>query len=119
MSAVQVAHAIIGVRCNYCSKFYPAWRTHKLTDAQTICDYCLEWHNNALAVLAGGVPKGCQACETPWEVLSDSTPGGSVRMYVLPKDGILQLLCAGCVKPYTMTRADLFKGTAFGADLRI
>jgi len=37
-------------------------------------------------------------------------------MYVVPKDGIYQLLCACCVRPYVGKRADLYAGTRFGKE---
>jgi len=87
---------------------------HQLTEAQTICDYCVEWHNHAIEFLAGAAPKGCSACGATWQFLRDSAPGVEVRLYVVPRDGIYQLLCGPCVRPYTAQRADLFRGTAYG-----
>jgi hypothetical protein len=116
MTAPAVPH-VLGVRCHFCSKFRPAWRVHQLTAAQTICDYCLDWHNAAIAMLAGACPRGCQGCGASWEKLRDSTPGVEVRLYVVPRDGIYQLLCGACVRPYVHARADLFRGTAFGNEL--
>jgi hypothetical protein len=114
MSAAAIAFP---VRCHYCSHFRPAWRVHQLSGAaQTICDYCFEWHNKAIEFLAGRAMPGCQKCGATWEFLRDSTPGVEVRMYVVPRDGIYQLLCAGCIRPYVEKRADLYRGTAFGAD---
>jgi hypothetical protein len=101
-------------RCNYCSKTRPRFRLHRLTQAQSICDYCMEWHQNAIEVLGGGVPRGCQVCDRSWDFLRDSTLGEQVRMYVVVKDGIYQVLCPECVKSYLPKRADLFKGTPFG-----
>jgi hypothetical protein len=108
----------VAVRCHYCSKQLPAWRTHLMSGgAQRICDYCLEWHNTAIEFLAGGAIPGCQGCGATFEFLRDSTLGEEVRMYVVPKDGIYQVLCATCVRGYLPKRADLYKGTAFGTDV--
>jgi len=113
----QNVPGVVPVKCHYCSKTRPAWRTHKLTDAQTICDYCLDWHNKAIDFLGGKGMPGCQACGASWDFLRDSAIGvESVRMYVVPKDGIYQLLCATCVRPYVSKRADLYGGTRFGAE---
>jgi len=35
-------------------------------------------------------------------------------MYVVPKDGIYQMLCSACSRPYVSKRADLYRGTEFG-----
>lgn len=111
---------LIKVRCHYCSKGLPAWRTHQLTEAQRICDYCLEWHGKAIELLAGRALPGCQVCRATPEFLRDSTPGVEVRMYVVPKDGIYQVLCHTCYRSYAVQRADLYHGTLFGTtDLKL
>lgn len=105
---------VIAVKCHYCSRQLPAWRTHQITAAQRICDDCLEWHNKAIALLAGGPIPGCQCCGATWELQRDREISVEVRMYVVPKDGIYQVLCALCVRPYVSARGDLYRGTAFG-----
>lgn len=105
---------LTAVRCHFCSKQRPRFRVHTLTNAQTICDHCLEWHQHAIEFLAGGTIPGCQECERTFEFLRDSTPGVEIRMYVVPKDGIYQVLCQACIQPYLPKRADLFRGTEFG-----
>ena len=107
---------VIKVRCHYCSRELPAFRTHQLRAAQRICDDCLDWHNKAIEFMAGHPPPGCQDCGMTWEFLRDSHLGVEIRMYVVPRDGIYQILCATCVQRYLPKRADLYKGTAFGAN---
>lgn len=107
----------VGIRCSYCSKQRPEFRVHRMASGQVICDDCLEWHQHALEFLGGGMPRGCQECGVSWEFLRDSTPGDEVRMYVVPKDGILQVLCAECVRAYVPKRADLYMGTKFGSEV--
>jgi hypothetical protein len=102
--------------CNWCSRHRPKFRIHKLASNQIICDYCLDWHNHALEFLGGAPPRGCQACGKSWELLKAITPGDRVRMYVVPKDNFLALLCRECVKPYLPKQKQLFKGTQFGAE---
>jgi hypothetical protein len=89
---------------------------HQLAEAQRICDYCLDWHNKAIEFIAGGAIPGCQVCGASFEFLRDSTPGVEVRMYVVPKDGIYQVLCQTCIQPYVLQRADLYGGTRFGTN---
>jgi hypothetical protein len=108
---------LVAVRCSFCSKERPAHRVHHLTNGQIICDYCMEWHRNAMDVLSGGVPRGCQECGATWEFLRDSTLGVEVRMYVVPKDGIYQLLCSLCVAKYLQKVPHLNKGTRFGCEV--
>lgn len=106
---------VLSVKCNFCSKFRPEFRVHHLPKAQTICDYCLDWHMKALQVLGGQTGHGCQGCNTSWEVIRDRDPQGQ-RLWVVPKDGIYQLLCKHCLTPYLPKRADLYTGTQFGRE---
>lgn len=112
---------VIAVRCHYCSKERPAWRVHRLAhNAQIICDYCLEWHNKAIEFLAGRAMPGCQVCGASWEFLRDAAVGSvEVRMYVVPKDGIYQVVCSTCFRPYVAKREDLYGGTPFGVALNL
>lgn len=107
------------LRCHYCSKQRSPFRVHQTQNAQTICDYCLEWHNKALDLLAGRAMPGCQACGASWEKLRDSCPGVEMKLYVVPREGIYQVLCAPCLKPYVSKRADLYRNTPFGASLNL
>jgi hypothetical protein len=107
---------IEAIVCNWCTKARPRFRVHRLQSNQVICDYCLDWQQHALDVLGGAPPRGCQGCCKTWAMLSAMTPGDQVRMYVVPKDGIYQLLCAACIKPYLPKTPQLYKGTKFGTD---
>jgi hypothetical protein len=108
---------VLPVKCHYCSHARPLWRVHRLPgDGQYICDYCVEWHLKAIEFLAGNAMPGCQCCGASWEFLHASTLGVEVRMYVVPRDGIYQILCATCIGPYVSRRVDLYGGTAFGAE---
>ena len=118
MSAHAKVPHVLTVRCHWCQKERPEWRVHRLVSHQVLCDYCLEWHIQAQEFLAGHAPAGCQVCERSWEALKLATPGEQIRMYVVPKDGLLQLLCASCVRPYVDKRTELFKGTQFGKELK-
>ena len=113
---VSIVRNVLKVRCNYCSKELPVHRVHQLKRAQIICDNCLDWHNKAMEFLAGGCIPGCQQCERSWNVLRDSTPGVEVKLYVVPKDGVYQVLCRSCVGVYLPKRTDLYRGTEFGAN---
>jgi hypothetical protein len=109
---------LMRVRCHFCSRQKREWEVHQLGDAarstQVICADCLEWHQTALEFLAGRAKPGCQCCMATWDFLRDRSPGVEIRFYVVPRDGILQLLCDSCIGPYTAKRADLYRGTAFG-----
>lgn len=110
---------LIGERCNFCSKPRPEFRFHRLTTGQIICDYCLEWHMHALEFLGGAPPRGCQECGVTFEALRAASPDVeiAIRMFVIPKDGIYQLLCQACAAPYVQKRNDLYRGTRFGKEV--
>jgi hypothetical protein len=103
--------------CNWCSRTRPRSRVHALQSGQSICDYCLDWHFHAMDFLGGAVPRGCQGCNSPWDALQARTPGDAVRMYVVPKDGINQMLCHSCTLAYAAKRPDLYKNTKFWTEL--
>ena len=112
---------LVTIQCHWCSKFRPEFRVHKLASNQVICDYCLAWHMHALEVLGGAVPEGCQECGSTLREMRDADPLLiAARFYVVPKDGIHQVLCAACKDVYTAKRADLYRGTQFGRqDLKL
>ena len=110
---------LIQARCSFCSKERPEWRVHRIASGQVICDYCLDQHFQALDFLAGAMPRACHECGRSWQAIRDSSPAVeiAVGMYVVPKDGILQVLCAACKDAYVALRSDLYKGTKFGEEL--
>lgn len=115
---------VIAARCHYCSRYLPPSRVHALgpaeNPAQTICDDCLLWHARAIELMAGqGVPPGCQKCGTTREILAMKAPGIEYKLYVVPKDGVLQVLCGECVVPYVGQRRDLYGKTPFGERMKL
>jgi acetone carboxylase gamma subunit len=113
-NVVRLPH-VLGTKCHWCSKERPQFRVHRLSSGQVICDYCLEWHVKAMEFLGGSVPAGCQECGRTWEQLRCEDPRAlDVRIYVVPKDGILQMLCERCAAPYTAKRKDLYRDTEYG-----
>lgn len=111
---------VLAVRCNWCSKQRPEFRVHRLQSNQVICDYCLEWHGHALEVMGGAVPVGCQECQRPTHELTADPLVLAVRLYVVPRDGIYQLLCGPCKDTHAPKHADLYRGTEYGRqDLKL
>jgi hypothetical protein len=111
MNAVTIT---IAVRCNWCSKQKPEFRVHRLTTGQVICDDCLDWHMHALDVMGGNMPRGCQECGAAWEQVLGAE---QMRVYIVQKDGIYQVLCRACIQSYTPKRGDLYKGTRYGKSI--
>ena len=107
--------AILAVRCHYCSKFRsPSEVLHLGTGGAVMCWTCYEWHAKALRMLQGEPPPGCQVCGVTFAQLKDATPGEDVRMYVVPKDSLYQVLCKTCSDAYIRKRVDLLGDTQFG-----
>jgi hypothetical protein len=84
------------------------------TGGAKICFRCLEWHHNAIRVLAGDPPPGCQECGLTFADLKAFDNAGNLRMYLHVKDGIYQILCTTCSDKYERKRADLFRETVYG-----
>ena len=103
------------MRCHYCSRHRTPHEIINIgTGGAKICWNCYEWHVKALGVLAGHPPPGCQECGVTFTQLKEITPGGNVRMYLHPKDGMYQVLCRRCSDRYTPKRLDLYGDTQFG-----
>jgi hypothetical protein len=110
---------VIAVACNYCSRQRAPFRVHRMTSGQHICDDCLAWHFHALDFLGGATPKGCQECGRTWETMQAESPDAelAIRVFVVAKDGIYQMLCAPCAQAFLPKTPDLYKGTKFGSEV--
>ena len=106
-------------RCNWCSREQPSGDLLHLSSGQAMCLRCHEWHGHALQVLSGAIPRGCQECGLSTDQLAALTSGPATRMFVVPKDGIYQLLCATCKDRYCRKRSDLYRATQFGQEMKL
>jgi hypothetical protein len=110
------------VKCRFCSKWISKHEAVGAPERGFACHKCIEWHFHALDVLGGAVPHGCQECSTSFEYLAalkESQGQHDIRMYVVPKDGIYQLLCTRCKDAYVRKRADHYGDTSFGNALNL
>jgi hypothetical protein len=89
-----------------------------LKSNQVICDVCIDWHVAAMDFLGGAPPRGCQECGITWEKLR-SLPGDRTSIFIVPKDGIYQMLCEECKNAYVVLRPDLYRNTEFGKSLNL
>lgn len=113
--ATVKAPIIIGTRCHYCSKFRPPSEVHTMgSGGALICFRCLEWHRHAMAAFCGQPPPGCQECGLKFADLKEIDGAGNLRMSLVVKDGIYQVLCTPCADSYERKRADLFRNTVYG-----
>jgi hypothetical protein len=115
----MAAAIIMAGRCNWCSRPVSPHDLFNFSTGQAMCQRCHEWHGHALGVLAGEMPRGCQECGLTREQLNAFETGPTTRMYVVMKDGIYQVLCMTCKNVYCAKRADLYRGTEFGARLKL
>ncbi len=107
---------LIAVQCRLCSK--PRNPREFVGDPVVgYCFHCLDWHMQALRVLAGELPTGCQECLATLAQVGERTPGGDIPMRVHVKDGIYQLLCVPCSDKYERKRLDMFGKTPYGQKL--
>jgi hypothetical protein len=118
MMATGTPQVIIGVKCDYCSKFRSPREMIRMSGGVKMCWRCWQWHQVALKVLAGVPPPGCQECGVTFAELKAAT-GGDIRMYVHVKDGIYQILCKTCSDKYVPKRVDLYGHTAFGRSQKL
>lgn len=107
--------SIFKALCRMCGK----WRSmHEFVHSHVTgyCWHCYEWHQHAMAVLAGGVPRGCQECGRSHEELERLGGSADVRYGMHRRDGIYQLLgfACGCSDEYERKRLDMYGGTPYG-----
>jgi hypothetical protein len=101
---------LIGARCKYCGKTRSYGEVRGDQAEGYTCLICLDWHHHALKVLAGETPRGCQVCGVTFEQLSGRS--ATVKMILLIKDGIYQVLCKACEAHYA-PRCGFFRGTLY------
>jgi hypothetical protein len=110
---------VIAATCSFCSKPRPPLSVHRMVSGQTICEDCVNWHVHALDFLGGAPPNGCQECGKTWDAMRAESPAldMAVRVFIVAKDGIYQMLCAQCARAYVPKTPNLYKGTKFGSEV--
>lgn len=109
-----MAQLILTVRCNYCSKHFPASRLIRQFNGVRICHNCYEAHNNAVDLIPGGPMPECQECKKTALDLAVEQNTKTPRMVAQWKDGIYQMLCHQCSDKYEHKRRDLYGETEYG-----
>jgi hypothetical protein len=74
----------------------------------------VSWHLHALEFRNGtAMPRGCQECGVMLaDLIAALAPDEEyARLYVVPKDGILQMLCKPCMEAYLSKRKDIYGPT--------
>jgi hypothetical protein len=106
---------VIKERCRMCGNWrHPREFVHNSVTGY--CWHCYEWHQHAIAVLAGGVPRGCQGCDRKHEELERLGGSADVKYGMHRRDGIYQLLgiACGCSDEYERKRLDMYGSTPYG-----
>lgn len=101
----------VAVHCQYCDKSKSPHRVLMLPGNVRICDNCLEWHGQAMRALAGEPPRGCQKCGITFDQLCAAEGGADIKMRLVAKDGIYQVLCGACVSEYRRKNRNFYCGT--------
>ena len=110
----MTAPAIITERCHYCSRWRSPHEILHLPGRAKMCLRCFEWHCEALKMLSGQPPKGCQECGVSFQALMERAGSGNTPMYLHRKDGVYQVLCRACSDRYERKRLDLYGDTVHG-----
>jgi hypothetical protein len=81
------------------------------------CWHCWEWHQHALAIFEGAMPRACQGCGKSYEELERLSSHGDVRVGFHRCDGIYQVMgvACGCDAAYIRKRQDVYGGQVRGA----
>jgi len=108
---------VISRRCMDCSKQVSPAEIVRIGIAAIVCWNCYEKQKQILEGWAP--PKECALCHTSFEELAAREPSQSVSMFPHWIDGTFGMLCAPCDKAYVLKRADQFRGTPFGAALKL
>lgn len=106
---------IIGVRCQYCSRFRHPQEVIRFGDGIVQCFQCRE--RDVRAIEGFRPPKECGLCRRDFESLAAIERTEHVRMFPHFIDGVYTLLCERCDRDHVMKRRDLYHGTRFGHEL--
>jgi hypothetical protein len=111
---------IIGVRCHYCSKFYPQAEVAEFGPGMVMCFKCQEAHQRALEMASKNEPpQECAMCHTSFDDIAKRTPGDHVPMYMILADGAYVVVCDRCEAAYVQKRKDLLGDTPFGWERKL
>lgn len=114
---------ILGEKCHYCQKFRGPAEVIDWPGGVRICVGCIQRHESALFSLSTGTPpKECSECGKEWEELRHLQPPGDiggVKMACHFENGLYRFLCVTCDHDYTRKRADLYRETQFGQEIKL
>jgi hypothetical protein len=114
--AENVAPAVFRLyaKCPQCGKHCAP---EELAGSQPRCYQCQEWHERAVNVLNASL--GCYDCKKSWEQFRAEAGPAEVKMYIVPRDGIYQVLCRPCCDEFVRLSRALYAGTAFAEAMKL
>ena len=89
----------------------------ELKGTQPRCYHCQEWHEMAVNVMEASA--GCAECGKTWDQFRDEGGPAELKMYVVPRDGIYQVLCRPCCDEFVRLSRQLYAGTAFAEKMKL
>lgn len=112
---------VIGERCPYCQKFRSPLDFIHQPGGVKICTACEQRHVEALQALQSGRFLGeCSECGTSYADLKDRKRCGPLgQMAVHFENGKYRVMCLPCHAAYVPKRAELYRETEFGRDLKL
>jgi hypothetical protein len=113
----QGAIPIIGVRCQYCSRFVHPAEVIRFGDGMIQCFQCRE--KDVVAIEGFVPPRECGLCRRGFGELAAIEKTEHVKMFPHWIDGVYVLLCQRCDLEHTRKRKDLYRGTRFGWEQKI
>lgn len=121
MSAAVIGHQgaipIIGVRCQYCSRFVHPAEVLRFGAGIIQCFQCRE--RDTKAIEAFNPPQECGLCRRSFNELAAIERTEHVSMFPHWIDGVYTLLCQCCDRQHVQKRKDLYRGTRFGWELKL
>lgn len=115
------AAIIIGERCPYCQKFRSPQDMIPMLGGAKICVECERRHVEALEALSTGTFTGeCSECGlSAAELRAQHRCGPNGEMAVHFENGRYRMMCMPCDSGYVPKRAELYRDTEFGNDLKL
>lgn len=109
---------IITLRCMDCGKACLPSEVVRIGESAIQCWDCYDKTRQVFESWADP-PKECALCHVTFSELISKVPGQAVSMFPHWIDGTLGLLCSNCDRAYVQKRADQFRGTRFGQELKL
>ena len=127
---IEAPAVLITEQCAYCLHWYPKGDFIAFGPDERggirgrgiirRCPKCTENHRAALDAMDGKFPKECGFCNKNWQRLSEENPADpKVHMAIIDCQGTYILACKACEMTYVRLVKERYRGTQFGAQLKL